>query len=261
MRRVEVRRSRSRRRDERERRRPFDEADFAIHQEGGQTCIQVFFFRTGQNWGNRAYFPKADPALEPRRGAERLPGQFYDDKPMPRPILLSRDGRGAGAAGRGAVAPRPAARCRSRVPQRGEKQDLIDHALQNAREALGRRLAETSTQARLLAGFAETFGLAGRRAASRSTTTRTSWAPMRSARMVVAGPEGFVKNQYRKFNIRSTEITPGDDFGMMREVMQRRFSRLVKEHGEAGPTAGRQPAADDEDDDACRASRPGPTSS
>ena len=207
-----------------------DEADvFAIHQEGGQTCIQVFFFRTGQNWGNRAYFPKADPALEPGEVLGSFLAQFYDDKPVPRALLLSHvvDEQELLAE---ALSTKAGRRISISVPQRGEKKSLTDHALQNAREALGRRLAETSTQARLFAGFAETFGL--QRTPRRIEIYDNSHIMGTNAvgAMVVAGREGFVKNQYRKFNIRSTEITPGDDFGMMREVMERRFSRLIKEH-------------------------------
>ena len=208
-----------------------EEADvFAIHQEGGQTCIQVFFFRTGQNWGNRAYFPKADPALEPGEVLGSFLAQFYDDKPCPRLILLSTGVEDQPLLAE-ALSTRAGNKVTVTVPQRGEKKDLTDHALQNAREALGRRLAETSTQARLLTGFAETFGLA--KAPQRIEVYDNSHIMGTNAvgAMIVAGPEGFVKNQYRKFNIRSTEITPGDDFGMMREVMERRFSRLLKEHG------------------------------
>ena len=210
-----------------------DEADvFAIHQEGGQTCIQVFFFRTGQNWGNRAYFPKADTALEPGEVLGSFLGQFYDDKPSPRLILLSRTVDEQQLIEE-AFSTRAGHRVSILVPQRGEKKDLVDHAAQNAREALGRRLAETSTQARLLAGLAETFGL--ERTPQRIEIYDNSHIMGTNAvgAMVVAGPEGFVKNQYRKFNIRSTTITPGDDFGMMKEVMERRFSRLVKENGDA----------------------------
>lgn len=220
-----------------------DEADvFAIHQEGGQTCIQVFFFRTGQNWGNRAYFPKADPALEPGEVLGSFLAQFYDDKPAPRCILLSRavDEQELLAE---ALSTKAGRKVQVSVPQRGERKNLTDHALQNAREALGRRLAETSTQARLLEGFAETFGLA--KTPQRIEVYDNSHIMGTNAvgAMIVAGPEGFVKNQYRKFNIRSTDITPGDDFGMMREVMQRRFSRLIKEHG----TRQGEPEMDAED--------------
>ncbi|RWM13839.1 MAG: excinuclease ABC subunit UvrC [Mesorhizobium sp.] len=216
-----------------------EEADvFAIHQEGGQTCIQVFFFRTGQNWGNRAYFPKADPALEPAEVLGSFLAQFYDDKLPARTLLLSQVAQEQELLAE-ALSTHAGRKITISVPQRGEKKDLTDHALQNAREALGRRLAETSTQARLLQGFAETFGLA--RPPVRIEVYDNSHIMGTNAvgAMVVAGPEGFVKNQYRKFNIRSTEITPGDDFGMMREVMQRRFSRLLKEHGDeqSGPAA------------------------
>jgi len=212
-----------------------EEADvFAIHQEGGQVCIQVFFFRTGQNWGNRAYFPKADPALEAQEVLGSFLAQFYDDKPCPRLVLLSHKVEEEELLAQ-ALATRAGHKVTISVPQRGEKKDLVDHAQQNAREALGRRLAETSTQARLLAGLAGTFGL--ERAPTRIEVYDNSHIMGTNAvgAMIVAGPEGFVKNQYRKFNIRSTDITPGDDFGMMREVMTRRFSRLLKEHGDAEP--------------------------
>ncbi|TKT81372.1 excinuclease ABC subunit UvrC [Aquamicrobium sp. LC103] len=208
-----------------------EEADvFAIHQEGGQNCIEVFFFRTGQNWGNRAYFPKADPSLETAEVLGAFLAQFYDDKPCPRTILLSHAVEEQSLLAE-ALSTRAGHRVSISVPQRGEKKDLTDHALQNAREALGRRLAETSSQARLLAGLAETFGLP--RAPRRIEVYDNSHIMGTNAvgAMIVAGREGFAKNQYRKFNIRSTEITPGDDFGMMREVMERRFSRLLKEHG------------------------------
>jgi excinuclease ABC subunit C len=211
-----------------------DEADvFAIHQEGGQNCIQVFFFRTGQNWGNRAYFPKADPALEAAEVLSSFLAQFYDDKPCPRCVFLSHKVEEQELLER-ALGTRAGRKVSVSVPQRGEKKDLVDHALQNAREALARRLAETSTQARLLEGLAQTFGL--EKAPRRIEVYDNSHIMGANAvgAMVVAGPEGFVKGQYRKFNIRSTEITPGDDFGMMKEVMERRFSRLVREHGEAG---------------------------
>ncbi|MER8515899.1 excinuclease ABC subunit UvrC [Mesorhizobium sp. M1060] len=227
-----------------------DEADvFAIHQEGGQVCIQVFFFRTGQNWGNRAYFPKADPALE---GAEVLGSflaQFYDDKPTPRNILLSRGVQDQELLAE-ALSTRAGRKVSISVPQRGEKKDLTDNALQNAREALGRRLAETSTQGRLLAGFAETFGLPKPPVRIEVYDNSHIMGTNAVGAMVVAGPEGFVKNQYRKFNIRSTEITPGDDFGMMREVMERRFSRLLKEHGDVVPDdAAAGGAGDDIEED------------
>jgi len=230
-----------------------EEADlFAIHEEGGQFCIQVFFFRTGQNWGNRAYFPKADPSLEPAEVLGSFLAQFYDDKPCPRLILLSRAVEDQQLLEE-ALATRAGHKVTVNVPQRGEKKDLADHALQNAREALGRRLAETSSQARLLEGLAKTFGLP--RTPRRIEVYDNSHIMGTNAvgAMIVAGPEGFAKNQYRKFNIRSTEITPGDDFGMMREVLTRRLTRLVKEHAAPAESAGVAAAdadtlADEEDE-------------
>jgi excinuclease ABC subunit C len=223
-----------------------EEADvFAIHQEGGQNCIEVFFFRTGQNWGNRAYFPKADPALEPAEVLGAFLAQFYDDKPCPRTILLSHSVEEQALLAQ-ALATRAGHKVTLGVPQRGEKKGLVDHVSQNAREALGRRLAETSSQTRLLAGVAETFALA--RAPRRVEVYDNSHIMGTNAvgAMIVAGVEGFVKNQYRKFNIRSTDITPGDDFGMMREVMERRFSRLLKEHAPSGDPAAEAAEESDE---------------
>lgn len=225
-----------------------EEADvFAIHHDAGMACIQVFFFRTGQNWGNRAYFPKADPSLAPGEILGAFIGQFYDDKPTPRMILVSND-----FEDRPLLAEALSVRMERKVtisePQRGEKRELVDQVLSNAREAHGRHLAETASQARLLEGLAETFALP--RPPRRIEVYDNSHIMGTNAvgGMIVAGPEGFVKNQYRKFNIKSTDITPGDDFGMMREVMQRRFSRLIKDHGEEGPN---QPdSADDADPDA-----------
>ena len=209
-----------------------EEADvFAIHQEGGMTCIQVFFFRTGQNWGNRAYFPKADSSLEPSEVLGAFLAQFYDDKPVPRLVLLPLmvdDGPLLAEA----LSLKASHRVQIGVPARGLKRDLVDHATANAREALGRRLAETSSQARLLKGVAETFGL--KRTPRRIEVYDNSHIMGTNAvgAMIVAGPQGFAKNHYRKFNIRGDDITPGDDFGMMKEVMRRRFSRLIKEHGD-----------------------------
>jgi excinuclease ABC subunit C len=211
-----------------------EEADvFAIHQEGGQSCIEVFFFRTGQNWGNRSYFPKADPSLDAAEVLGAFLTQFYDDKPVPKCILLSHAVEDQQLLA-DALSIKASRKVTVATPKRGERKDLTDHARQNAREALGRRLAETSSQARLLKGFAETFGL--ERTPRRIEIYDNSHIMGTNAvgAMVVAGPEGFVKNQYRKFNIRSEAITPGDDFGMMREVMERRFSRLLKEDGLPG---------------------------
>ncbi|NDV86968.1 excinuclease ABC subunit UvrC [Aurantimonas aggregata] len=223
-----------------------EEADvFAIHQEGGLTCIQVFFFRTGQNWGNRAYFPKADPSLEPEAVLGAFLAQFYDDKPAPRLVLLPIAVEDEPLLA-DALSVRAERRVKIEVPARGLKKELVDHASSNAREALGRRLAETSSQARLLKGVQETFGLA--RTPRRIEVYDNSHIMGTAAvgAMIVAGPEGFVKNQYRKFNIKGVDITPGDDFAMMQEMLTRRFSRLLKEEAEA-PLA--ESAADDSGDD------------
>ena len=208
-----------------------EEADvFAIHHEGGISCIQVFFFRTGQNWGNRAYFPKADPQLTGAEVLNAFLAQFYDDKPCPRQILLSEPVEEIELLSQ-ALSERSNYKVTISVPQRGEKKDLVDHVVANAREAHGRKLAETASQSRLLEGFASTFKLPYVPRRIEIYDNSHIMGTNAVGGMVVAGPEGFVKGQYRKFNIKSTEITPGDDFGMMKEVMTRRFSRLIKEEG------------------------------
>jgi excinuclease ABC subunit C len=209
--------------------RGVEEADvFALHQQGGFACVEVFFFRTGQNWGNRAYFPKADRSISPGEILSAFLAQFYDDKPCPRLILISHeiDDR---ALLTEALATKTGHKIEISVPQRGEKKDLVAHALANAREALGRKLAETSSQQRLLRQLAETFGLP--RVPRRIEVYDNSHIQGTNAvgAMIVAGPEGFHKKDYRKFNIRSTDLTPGDDFAMMREVLTRRFKRLLAE--------------------------------
>ncbi|WP_334176678.1 excinuclease ABC subunit UvrC, partial [Pseudoxanthobacter sp.] len=212
-----------------------DEADvFAIHQEAGQTAIQVFFFRTGQNWGNVPYFPRADAALEPGEVLQSFLAQFYDDKDVPKLILVSEPLPEEELLAT-ALSEKAGRRVEVTRPQRGEKRDLVDHALTNAREALGRRLAETSSQARLIAGLAEVFGLPHPPRRIEVYDNSHIMGTNAVGAMIVAGPEGFAKNQYRKFNIRSADITPGDDFGMMREVMTRRFSRLKREAGDRPP--------------------------
>jgi excinuclease ABC subunit C len=222
--------------------RGVEEADvFALHQQGGFACVEVFFFRTGQNWGNRAYFPRADKSLAPSEILAAFLAQFYDDKPCPRLILISHeiDDRALLAE---ALSTKSGHRVEVTVPQRGEKKDLIEHALANAREALGRKLAETSSQEKLLRQLAETFGLP--RVPRRIEVFDNSHIQGTNAvgAMIVAGSEGFRKKDYRKFNIRAADLTPGDDFGMMREVLQRRFRRLIAE----APLPVHLPAAADE---------------
>jgi excinuclease ABC subunit C len=217
------------------------EADvFAVHAEGGQACVQVFFFRAGQNWGNRAYFPRVantiDAGDEEPGILDAFLGQFYDAQAIPRLILLSHD-----VPNRELLAEAFCLKSGHKVqiarPVRGEKRELVQHALTNAREALGRKMAESSAQGRLLAGVCETFGLEGQPERIEVYDNSHIMGTNAVGGMIVAGPEGFQKNQYRKFNIKSTELTPGDDYGMMREVLRRRFARLVKEEeaGEASP--------------------------
>ncbi|MFZ0372348.1 MAG: excinuclease ABC subunit UvrC [Xanthobacteraceae bacterium] len=219
--------------------RGVEEADvFAVHQQGGFSCVEVFFFRTGQNWGNRAYFPKADRSLGAGEVLTAFLAQFYDDKPPPRLILISH-----AIADRALLAQALSTKSGHKVevlqPQRGEKKDLIEHALANAREALGRKLAETTSQQKLLRQLAETFGLP--QVPRRIEVYDNSHIQGSNAvgAMIVAGAEGFRKSQYRKFNIRSADLTPGDDFAMMREVLKRRFKRLLAEAPrEAQPSPG-----------------------
>lgn len=219
------------------------EADvLALYAEGGQACVQVFFYRGGQNWGGRAYFPRVDKTdTDPEILAAFL-GQFYEDKPVPRLILSNvrphelelleaafslkakqSDGRRVVSIER---------------PQRGDRKALVDHALTNAREALGRRLAESSAQGRILDEVAEVFGLEARPERIEIYDNAHIQGTNAVGGMVVAGPEGFRRTQYRKFNIKGADLTPGDDYGMMREVMRRRFTRLVKDE-EEGETVER----------------------
>ncbi|HET7211352.1 MAG TPA: excinuclease ABC subunit UvrC [Methyloceanibacter sp.] len=212
--------------------RSVKEADvFAAHQDAGQTCIQVFFFRSGNNWGNRAYFPRADKSVPVEEVLESFVAQFYDDKQPPKHVLLSHD-----IAGRrllaDALSLRTGRKIDVSVPQRGEKRELVAHALVNAREALARRLAESSSQAAILARLAELFDLdeSPERIEVYDNSHISGTNPVGA--MIVAGPEGFIKGQYRKFNMKSEDLAPGDDYAMMREMLTRRFSKLAKERAE-----------------------------
>jgi excinuclease ABC subunit C len=210
-----------------------EEADvFAACQDAGQTCIQVFFFRSGQNWGNRAYFPRADRSIVVEDVLESFIAQFYDDKPVPRLVLLSHDPPNRELL-QDALSTKAERRVEVRVPQRGGKTGIVEHALQNAREALARKLAESSTQLTLLKGLQERFGLP--RPPRRIEVFDNSHIQGTNAvgAMIVAGAAGFVKNQYRKFNIKTADLTAGDDYAMMREVLTRRFKRLVLDEAEA----------------------------
>jgi excinuclease ABC subunit C len=208
--------------------RSVEEADvFAIHQDRDYNCIEVFFFRTWQNWGNRAYFPKADRTISTGEVLGEFLAQFYDDKPCPSCIFLSEEIPEHALLAE-ALSAKSGRKIEIVVPRRGEKRELVEHALINAREALGRKLAETSSQQKLLRALAETFGLANMPRRIEVYDNSHIQGTNAVGAMIVAGTEGFVKNQYRKFNIR-TDLAPGDDYAMMREMLERRFKRLMTE--------------------------------
>jgi excinuclease ABC subunit C len=202
--------------------------------------VQGFFFRAGQNWGATAYYPRHDRDEPAPAVLAAFLAQFYDDRPVPRQILLSHDVEEIELI-QEALELKASHRVDIRTPQRGEKREIVSQALLNAREALGRRLAETQSQTRILAAVQNVFELPQPpRRIEVYDNSHIMGANMVGG-MIVAGPEGFEKSAYRKFNIRDTDLAPGDDYGMMREVMRRRFARLKKEAGDmAGQGAGSQ---------------------
>jgi excinuclease ABC subunit C len=214
-----------------------EEADvFAIVEQAGQFCIEVFFFRTFQNWGNRAYFPRADKSLTPSEVLDAFLAQFYADKPPPRLILLSHE-----VENRELLAQVLRYRSEHKVeiacPQRGEKKELVQQAAQNAQEALARKLSDAASQERLLAALGAAFGLDAPPRRVEVFDNSHIMGTHAVGAMIVAGAAGFMKAQYRTFNIKSTDLVPGDDYGMMREVLRRRLTRLVKEPSARGETA------------------------
>ena len=205
------------------------EADvLALHMEGGQACVQVFFIRANQNWGNRDYYPRTGSGAEAAEVMQAFVTQFYDQKDPPRLVLLSDEIEDADLVSE-ALSDKAGRKVRIEVPQRGEKKDLIAGALRNARESLARKMSETATQSKLLDGLAEAFDLDAPPSRIEVYDNSHIQGAHAVGAMIVAGPEGFVKSQYRKFNIKGEELTPGDDFGMMKEVLTRRFKRLLKE--------------------------------
>ena len=231
------------------------EADvFAAYQNSGQTCIQVFFFRSGQNWGNRAYYPKADRSLAVEDVLESFIAQFYDDKPVPRQILLSHDVPSRHLLAE-ALSTKSARKVAITMPQRGAKTSLVAHAVQNAKEALGRKMAETSSQRALLSDTAERFALPRRPRRIEVYDNSHIQGENAVGAMIVAGPDGLAKNQYRKFNIKSADITTGDDYAMMREVLNRRLKRLALDEDDADGEV-HDPDTDDASDAELVAARP-----
>lgn len=205
------------------------EADIvALHMESGQACVQVFFIRGNQSWGNRDFYPRLGGAESADEVMQAFLVQFYDDKPPPRQLLLSHPPEDPELTA-AILSERATRKVELLVPQRGEKQELVANALRNARESLARRMSESATQLRLLEGLAEAFDLPSPPRRIEVYDNSHIMGTNAVGGMIVAGPEGWMKNQYRKFNIKGTEITPGDDFGMMKEVLTRRFSRLLKE--------------------------------
>ncbi len=208
------------------------EADIvALYMDGGQACVQVFFIRAGQNWGNRDFYPRVGPDVDAAEALEAFLGQFYDTKEPPRQLILSNQIENPDLMAE-ALSGKLGRKVELLVPQRGEKAELVDSALRNARESLARKMAETATQAKLLRGIAEAFELDAPPARVEVYDNSHIQGTNAVGAMIVAGPEGFVKSQYRKFNIKGEDLTPGDDFGMMKEVLTRRFKRLLKEDPE-----------------------------
>ncbi|MGI9389900.1 MAG: excinuclease ABC subunit UvrC, partial [Boseongicola sp.] len=205
------------------------EADIvALHMEGGQACVQVFFIRANQNWGNRDYYPRVGVGVEPAEVMQAFIGQFYSGKEPPRLILLS-DGIEDAELMEAALTESARRKVSIVVPRRGEKRDLVVAALRNAKESLARKMSETATQAKLLSGLCEAFDLDAPPERIEVYDNSHIQGAHAVGAMIVSGPDGFVKGQYRKFNIKGEDLTPGDDFGMMKEVLTRRFKRLLKE--------------------------------
>ncbi|MCK0150018.1 excinuclease ABC subunit UvrC [Marivita sp. S6314] len=209
--------------------RGVSEADvIALHLEKGQACVQVFFIRANQNWGNRDFYPRVGADVEEAEVLEAFIGQFYDTKEPPRLLLLSHPIENDDLMME-ALSDKLGRKVEISVPRRGEKSELVDGALRNARESLARRMAETATQAKLLRGLAEAFDLDGPPQRIEVYDNSHIQGTNAVGAMIVAGADGFLKNQYRKFNIKGDDLAPGDDFGMMKEVLTRRFKRLLKD--------------------------------
>ncbi|MBL9046396.1 MAG: excinuclease ABC subunit UvrC [Tabrizicola sp.] len=205
------------------------EADVvALHLEHGQACVQVFFIRANQSWGNRDFYPKTGAGAEEPEIMEAFLTQFYDDKDPPRLILLSHPVDNPDLVTE-ALTARAGRKVELAVPQRGEKAELVENATRNARESLARRMAESTTQNKLLVGLAEAFDLDSPPQRIEVYDNSHIQGAHAVGGMIVAGPEGFLKSQYRKFNIKSEAGANSDDFGMMKEVLTRRFERLLKE--------------------------------
>ncbi len=209
--------------------RGVSEADIiALHLESGQACVQVFFIRANQNWGNRDFYPRVGIDIEAPEVLEAFIGQFYDNKEPPRQLILSHPIDNVDLMTE-ALSDKLGRKVEILVPLRGEKAELVEGAARNARESLARKMSESATQAKLLKGVAEAFDLPATPQRIEVYDNSHIQGTNAVGGMIVAGSDGFMKNAYRKFNIKDDSITPGDDFGMMKEVLARRFKRLLKE--------------------------------
>lgn len=213
------------------------EADvIALAARGGLTCVQAFFYRAGQNCGNRAYFPAHSRDIDEAEVLAAFIGQFYDTRPAPARILLSHRLADAELLAE-ALSLGAGRRVRIQVPERGRKKALVENALENARGALDRRIAETASQAELLSAVGALFRCPSppQRIEVYDNSHIQGQAPVGA--MIVAGPEGFRKNAYRKFNLRDAASQTGDDYAMLREMLTRRFARLAKARAKAADAA------------------------
>jgi excinuclease ABC subunit C len=227
-----------------------DEADlFAVHQAAGQSCVQVIFFRSGQNWGNHVFFPRHDKDVEPSELLAGFVTQFYDEREPPRSVILSHDVAEEELLS-AALSVKADRKVEIIVPQRGEKRDVMAQAMLNAREALARKMADSASQLQLLNAVGEAFGLDAPPRRIEVYDNSHIQGTNSVGGMIVAGAEGFMKNQYRKFNIKGEDFSAGDDYGMMREVLTRRFKRLLKLQQEARDEPVAFDAQDDEEDPA-----------
>ena len=208
----------------------FSEADFAaIHVGAGQSCVQVFFFRAGQNWGSRSFFPRHAKDEDTSEILDAFLAQFYADKPIPKQVFVNTDLPNHALLEQ-ALSERAGRKIKISKPQRGEKRNILDGAQTNAKEALARKLAEKASQEKLLKGLQDAFDLP--RTPRRVEVYDNSHIQGTNAvgAFIVAGSEGFMKREYRTFNIKDVSTEPGDDYAMMREVMRRRFSRLMRDN-------------------------------
>ncbi len=208
--------------------RTVSEADIvALHLDSGQACVQVFFIRAHQNWGNRDFYPRVSGDMTHEEVLEAFLGQFYSTKEPARQVILSHDIENADLM-QNLLGEKLGRKVDLLVPQKGEKRELVIAAMRNAKESLARKMAESATQGKLLKGLAEAFDLSGPPKRIEVYDNSHIQGAFAVGAMIVSGPEGFQKNSYRKFNIQGDSLTPGDDFGMMKEVLSRRFKRLIK---------------------------------